>query len=77
MLEDLQGGIGIDTLFPVVGAVETFKSAFSDPVVGAAKRLTAPVVGVVLPRLSGSVSRFRGGLRRAVGFNSQTDQAPG
>ena len=75
-LAALFGCSGIDTLFPVVGAVEVLKMASFAPVVGVAGYSPAPVVGVVLLRWSECVSRFSGGLRRAVGGNLHFPHAP-
>ena len=75
-LAGLLGGSGSNTLFPVAGVVEVSKSAVFAPVVGVANCATAPVVGVALLRWSEGVMRFCGGLRRAVGCNSQLPHTP-
>ena len=75
-LTALPGGSGSNTLFPVVGVAEVLKMASFAPVVGVAGYSSAPVVGVVLLRWSECVSRFSGGLRRAVGGNLQFPHAP-
>lgn len=75
-LDDLPGGSGSNTSFPVVGVVKELDSVFFAPVVGVAGLASALMVGVVLPRWSGGVACFCGGLRRAVGCNSQFAHAP-